>query len=63
MTNEVNIKILKEHLKPGTFWREYADRVGIEAVLVLAEMRGGERLDVATTSHFVRQAMRGILYP
>ena len=60
---EIKVKILKEHLKPGTFWRDYADRVGIEATLAIAEMRGGEKIHVPTVRHFFEQAKKGILYP
>jgi hypothetical protein len=60
---EIKVNIQTQHLKPGTFWRDYADKVGIEAVLVLTQMAGGEKIHIATEGYLLQQAKKGILYP
>ena len=53
---EVKLTLTAQHIPQGSKWREFADRAGVDALLILSDMWGGEEIHVPQKEFFFKMA-------
>ena len=53
---EVKLTLTAQHIPTGSKWREFADRAGVDALLILSDMWGGEEIHVPQKEFFFKMA-------
>ena len=57
---EVKLTLTPQHIPTGSKWREFADRAGVDALLILSDMFGGCRDYIPKKEFFFKMAGREI---
>lgn len=57
---EVKLTLTAQHIPQGSKWREFADRAGVDALLILSDIFGGSKENIPKKEFFFKMAGREI---
>jgi hypothetical protein len=57
---EVKLTLTPQHIPTGSKWREFADRAGVDALLILSDIFGGSKENIPKKEFFFKMAMQEI---
>ena len=57
---EVKLTLTAQHIPQGSKWREFADRAGVDALLILSDMFGGCEDYIPKKEFFLKMADKEI---
>ena len=57
---EVKLTLTAQHIPQGSKWREFADRAGVDALLILSDIFGGSKENIPKKEFFFKMAEKEI---
>ena len=57
---EVKLTLTAQHIPSGSKWRAFADRAGVDALLILSDMFGGSKENIPKKEFFFKMAEKEI---
>ena len=57
---DVKLTLTAKHIPTGSKWREFADRAGVDALLILSDIFGGSKENIPKKEFFFKMAGREI---
>ena len=57
---EGKLPLTAQHIPTGAKWREFADRAGVDALLILSDIFGGSKENIPKKEFFFKMAIKEI---